>query len=652
MKRTMYFMVIALAVMIVPCQDALAAEATFQGSLTVHGQLLSVNGDMAKFNEYSDTRDGIYSSINLNYDSNTYFMRFNAEDILYRTERYSLDGGMWGKFRYYLLYHEMPHNTTFGARTFYSGAGSSSLDLMGDPDDVTTWATFDYKTERRRIGAGISLVSLEPFYFNFSGQTEKKTGIKPSAYGDLSGSGVVFELPALIDYRTDTFHVEGGYSRKPFHASLSYEQSRFNNNNQALDFYDLSLGGPNSVALAPDNDYYKVAFRGAVFLPYNSRLSLNAGTSRTKSHAESNNLLGFDDFYGRVVTKNLDIVLTTNPVSSVNGKIFFKYYDRDDKSETGEDHMGYITNKFGGQLGLRLPAHFRLTVGYMANQTRFDGRYDARKRKDDIYSADLTWSGLDFAAFRIGYERRHRDTDRSGTAAVADFDTLWRFDVAPSDRDMVKVSVDLSPANNLSVTLGYKYMESNYEDKALSFASRGLGLRDYKSDGFFVDAGYNISGAARVYGYFDYEKVRSLQYGYSSSDPTDWSLARKESNYDYGIGADFIIIPKKVTVRAAYDYVRSDGAADFSYLDIMTPAGLDILNWGDYRKRVFTVSAKYEMTRSMSLTAGYRHEEFRLEDILLSGYEYRPADDAYLTGAYKGQSYRANVLFMNAVYRF
>jgi len=647
----------ALVMMLIPGSLVFANETAlgpaFEGEVTATGQLVHVNGNDAKFDEYADTKDGIYGGISLRYDKDAYFMRFNAEDILYKTQNYRLDGGLWGKFKYDIFYNEIPHNITFGAKTYLSGAGGSTLHLKGDPDDPSTWSSFDYKTERKILGAGVSFDMLKPFFLNISAQTEKKEGIKPASYGNLSGSdGVVIELPEPIDYRTDTFHIDGGYSKKPFYASLSYDYSRFNNDNQVLDFYDVTLPGMYSVALPPDNNYYKLAFKGALFLPYNSRLSLNAGTARAKSEAARNNLLGLDSFDGKVDTKNVDIVLTSNPISSIDGKIFYKYYDRDNRSSGDEDHLDFTTNKIGGQLAFRLPAHFRLTLGYTNDRTKYQDRFDARKRTDNIYSADLAWTGLDVATFKIGYERLHRTSDRSGTDAVAEFDTLWRFDVAPADRDIFKASVDLSPVDNLSITLGYKYKKTDYEDRSLAFASRALGLRDFKSDEFFVDASYAFAKVARVYGYFDYEKVRTLQYGLSSEFATEWGLTQKEKNFDYGIGADFFIIPKKLTVKAQYDYVRSDGSADFTYLDISTPSGSDISNWGDYRKKALSLKATYDITKSIGLTAGYLYEQFKLDDAQLDGYVYRPLPTAYLTGAYKDQSFKANVLFVSVSYKF
>jgi len=638
--------------MLVSFTGAIAAEPAFSGEVTVKGQLAHVNGDEAKFNEYGDTRDGLYGAVKLNYDNGNYFMRFNAEDIAYETQIYNLEGGMWGKFKYNLFYTEIPHNTTYNARTFYSSPGESFLRIHGDPDNRTTWSSFDYETERKRLGAGVSLDMLKPFFFSISADREKKEGIKPTSFGTIFAGESLIELPEPINYRTDSFHVEAGYSKKPFFASLTYTGSKFTNHDQNLYFEDVFSTYIENVSLPPDNDYYKLSFKGALWLPYNSKLSLNAGTARAESHYDGNDktTIIVENFNGKVDTNNVDVVLTSNPIACLDAKLFYNYYDRDNKKDG--DYLGYTNNSYGGQFIFKLPQQFRLTLGYTRKDTDYQNRYDAENREDDIYSADLAWSGLDFATFRIGYERLHRDSDRHGTDAAADPDTLWRFDVAPADRDIFKASVELFPISNLSVTLGYKYKKTDYEDKALAYADSALGLREYKTDEFFIDASYAFGKVARLYGYFDYEKVRSLQYGLSSEEPTEWNLKQEEKNYDYGIGVDFFIIPKKLTVKAQYDYVRSDGSADFSYMDMQTPSGSNINNWGDYRKKVLSLKATYDITKALGLTAGYLYEQFKLDDDQFNGYSYNPDSTAYLTGAFKDQSYKANVLYLSVTYKF
>src|SRR4030042_3497109 len=103
-----------------------ADEYGIESDIEATGKLADIEGNEAKFNEYRDIRDGLYGRFHLMYDSNYYF-DFNASDIGYDTQYYKLDGGKWGAFKFYLDYHEIPHNFTFGARSLYSGSGTEYL---------------------------------------------------------------------------------------------------------------------------------------------------------------------------------------------------------------------------------------------------------------------------------------------------------------------------------------------------------------------------------------------------------------------------------------------------------------------------------------------------------------------------------------------
>jgi hypothetical protein len=121
MKLKLYTIIFSLVMMLIPF-SAFADEAVFEGEVTAQGQLVHVSGNKANFNEYSDTEDGIYGAIGLRYEKDSYFMRFNASDIGYDTQKYTLDGGMWGKFKYDLFYNEIPHNITFGKDILFGQA--------------------------------------------------------------------------------------------------------------------------------------------------------------------------------------------------------------------------------------------------------------------------------------------------------------------------------------------------------------------------------------------------------------------------------------------------------------------------------------------------------------------------------------------------
>jgi MtrB/PioB family decaheme-associated outer membrane protein len=75
-----------------PQPQATAAPAVpaplFSGTLDVGGLFTSTDGDEARFERYRDTRDGLYSSFNLNRESGTYTFDANAFHVGYRDQRY------------------------------------------------------------------------------------------------------------------------------------------------------------------------------------------------------------------------------------------------------------------------------------------------------------------------------------------------------------------------------------------------------------------------------------------------------------------------------------------------------------------------------------------------------------------------------------
>lgn len=661
MKTSSVSFLIVVGFLLLCSLNAFAGEKTFEGELSVKGTLADVKGNDAKFNEYRDVKDSVTGDLRLKYRDGLYYLDFDAAEIAAVNQEYMMTGGLRGKFGYGLFYDETPHNIAAGALSSYSGIGGSVL--TGLPGGSTPFS-FDYETRRKKFGGEVRLDLIKPFFLNISAQTEKKEGIKPgSGGGSVFGSFV--ELPEPVDTRTNTIHAEAGYSSKPYFASISYYLSNFENHIHGLEFTDPSTSSADSLTLPPDNRYYKIAFKGSVLLPLKSRLSLNAGESKTKSESPANSIvenLGYSSaaFNGKSVTRNYDIILTANPFNFLDGKIFTKYYDRKNESEGVDEDFGFRKNSYGIQLGFRLPANVRLTTAYTRSKTNYTDRDDAVDKVDHTYSADMSWSGSDIAAFRIGYEKLRRGHNDNLFSDPESIDVIVpeirRFDVAPLDRNTFKASVDLFPLEGVSITLGYKYRKSDYTDTR-------FGLKNDRSNAFFADASYALKKSARFYGYFDYEMVKFYQTGHgispdSINSETDWNIRREQKNYDYGLGTDIYVIPNRLTLKLGYDNMKSGGTANWTYVDIPTPEGLNIGNWGDYRKQAFSARAIYDVMKSLSVSAGYAYEKYKNNDPQYSGYPDYPYifdsgfGTAYLAGLYKDINYKANVIFVSLTYRF
>jgi len=686
---------------------AVAEDEKFSADVSATGKLTSVSGNKAKFNEYRDVRDGVYGDVDVKYDYEKYYINFNARDIGYDTQRYGIEGGVWGDFKFELNYDEIPHNITYDARTFYSGAGSSTLTYPTHPPstDTNTWSTFDYSTKRKNYSGGVKLDALKPFFFDVAAASEQKTGIYPLGAAGTSPGGISIELPVPIDYRTDTVNMSAGYIRNPFRLSLGYTYSNFSNGNLNLNFRNPATANTASATdtftMPPDNHYYKVDLTGSVRFPLNSKFDVRLATANAKSDGTlatsyvndvagglTNITLSKPTFNGQVDTRYLAMSLTSKPISFLDSRFFLKYDERENKSDQititdATQTPSVFTNtlfdyrkvKYGVELGFRLPAKFYLNTNY-THGTISRLRDDIPENKDDIYGAELKWSGLDYMTARIGYERFDRREEFQSPAVGANDPTyietfIRRFDAAAKSRDTYKAALDIFPIENLNVSLQYRHMETSYSDTI-------LGLTADRRDEFSIDADYLIGKWIRLFGFFDYELIRQDQFqrqlpfnatsGFDPSLPPtttafNWTAFQKDETYSYTIGSDIFIIKDKLTLRLQHSYLESNGSVDYTYLLGLNPlpAGrtqdnIDISDWDDYKLRYYLIKLTYNATKALSIAAGYAYEKYIYSDAQYNGYQYVPAttgtNGAYLTGAYNDPSYESHVVFFTISYRF
>lgn len=721
--KKIYIPLTAILTLMLPLSGH-AEETNGGGEIELTPTLANVTGSKAKFNEYRDTKDGVYGAARLWRETDDFFFKFQADDILYDNQSFRVDGGNYGKYKFNLYYDEIPHNLTDDAKTFYSGAGTANLTYSGVPTvnvapstNTATWNTFDYEVHREKQGGGIRFDMAKPYYVDVSFNRENREGIKPAGVAPGTGGGSsALELPEPVDYVTDSLKAEIGYGLNPFFGSVSYFYSNFKNDNDNLFFRHPSAAAniqDDVFTLAPDNDYYKVAFKGKSLLPFSSALSVNAARSVAESSVglQNNYLsqaaapgavtvspnLNLSDtvFDGKVVTTNYDMILTSSPVAFLNGKAFYKYYEKDNKSDeitqtqgvnTFHNHLfGYEKKTYGAEVGIKLPADFTLTPTYKNVETKRH-RGDLPVSEDDIYGLNARWTGSDYLTVNAGYERLNRSADWEQLLIVAGATTtptatsqltsnaiepfIRRFDAAPMDRDTYKLLLDIYPVDNLSLGLGYRHKKSNYTDTI-------LGLRDEESNTYDLSADY-ILGAVTLAGYFSYEKTEYYQFQrrLNAATVTDaqanpdtapaanyynWDLNEELKNFDYGVSAEVVLVPDKWRLRAQYDHVRSDGLADFTVFKTTGDDALDHQSWDDYKKKSFLVKAIYDVNKNISTTLGFAHERYRYNDAALDDYRYTFTGTAaastlvnmnYLTGAYADQSYEANVVFANLKYTF
>lgn len=675
--------IVALIGILAPFPYAFSDDVTVEGEVGIEGVYSGVRADeggRAKFTEYRDLTQGanLFGSMGLGIDSDNYFLRFRAGDMTYDTQFYELEGGMWGRFKLNLFYDEIPHNITFDARTPFLGAGHDTL--VGTPNlNFPAWNIFDYSILRHQYGGGFNVDVLRPFFLDVSFERENRDGIKPTGAAVTNPGGIAVELPEPIDYVTNNLKVSAGYSQKPLFLSLNYVHSDFINSNLSLTLPGSLFTGPvagapaTTFSLPPDNMYDKGAFKGAVSLPFNSRFSANMGFSRGTSDTSIVSLIG-SGYTGKVDTVNYDFALTSNPVSFLDAKVYYKYYKRDNKSDdpTGVVNLflDYNNATYGGELGLRLPEKFYLSGGYkyVKTERNWEGETNLTEvlpyNKDNIYFVNLKWSGLDFLDARIGYERLDRDAQYR--TVQSEINPARQFAYAAQNKDTFKAALDILPLENLNVGLDYRYANTDYSDTI-------YGLRSDKRNEFEVSADYSIGKIAKLNAYGDVEWIKFNQLQFATTTLLPWQANQWDKSWGYGLGAEVYVIPKKLTLIFRHDYLKSNGSVDFTLnngLFIATtglgPASganndnIDIGRWDDYTLYSLSIRAVYNFTKSVTAMIGYAYQRFWYSDAQLNNYQFvnppggpvTGSNGAYLTGAYNGQSYKANLVFGGMTYKF
>ncbi len=657
---------------LVPFSGAFSQEKTIEGEISAVGKYIGVDakeGGEAKFTEYRDLQEngGLYGRARLKFDTEKNFLNFDAGDFGYDTQYYKLDGGTWGKFKLDLFYNEIPHNITFDARTTFSGAGSDTL--TGTPNtNFNSWDTFDYSIERRQYGGGFQINMIKPFFFDASFQREERDGIKPTGAAQTSPGGVAFELPEPVNYITNNLRIEGGYAQKPLFLSFNYILSEFNNGDTRLNL-PSNFNAPRAFSLPPDNTYYKGAFKGAVNLPYNSKFSTNVGLSKGKSDTSILSLIS-SDYEGRVDTRNYDFVLSSNPLRFLDTKFYYKFYKWNNKSEDDrgvvENFLDYEKKTSGVDLGLRLPAQFYLSGGYkyVKTERENEGETDPTLilpfNKDNIYSVDLRWEGLDFMVLKVGYEKLDRDADYQTSQSDAQLNKIFSY--AAQDRDTYKASTDIFPLENLNLGFEYQHKKTDYTDTT-------FGLTSDKRNEFNFSADYMIGRIAKLYGFSDYETIKFVQMTGRTllGAVRSTEIKQDDKSYGYGLGTEVYVIPQKLTLIFQHDYLKSNGNVDFTFNDPLLFADafvaganndiIDISRWDDYTRYSFKFKTIYNFTKSLIASGGYGYERFKYSDAQLDNYQFAPtgppnSNAAFLTGAYKDQSYRAHLVFVGLTYKF
>ena len=659
---------------------ALPIAAPTLGFAEVRGELNAglrathfVDDTSAKFDEYRDMSDGLFGTLEVLADSDTYMVDVTVENPALDDQSYKLSGNLLGVIKGQIYYDELTHQLSRNALTPAIGVGSNFLeipdaDIPGAVPAVSAWHSIDYNIESKTLGAGFTVDTQNPFYFKVDFDRQRKEGIM--RYGLWNTSD--FELPMPVDYTTYNTMLEGGYRSKETTAALNASFSNFENKNDLLATYDGIEYEEYSTPV--DNYAYNFSGRLTQRLPMKSLLALKAVFNRNVSEADFSQYIKIasptsDDTYdGDVRYIRGSAVLTSQLNNMLDTRLFYNYVKRDNQSDeittkTGGSQTNHLFEYDKNQAGLdadyRLDKANKLSGGYEFTGTDRN-REDAEQTLDNLFFAQLKNTSVDWmsAKFRLEYMNRSSDADYdeetlTGDGIIHQFFTP--FDYASKNRYKAKMSFDLNPIDILGLGLSYGLV---FDD----FDATQFGMQQDQRHEIYLDANVILPGKIRLTGYTGYEFTKSeydaRRYNPGGGDPTarpdannyNWS---QETTYDFFVVGGSVNVPVMAQLELVLnaDYQMVDGNIDFARAAAAGKPLGTVSEADDYYKVKAGVKGIYKATEQWSFTLGYLYEQSNVEDWVTDNYSYVVGAD-YLSGAGLDTDYEVHQVYAITTYRF
>ena len=703
------------------CASSLMAqEAGDDGKLTGNVSVGGVtdrvtSNDAAKFQEYRDLGNGLRGGFDLKDRTSQGYFNLFGENVGRDDQTFDVRGGAYNKYKYQLYDNKLVHNWAFGALTPYSGAGTSNLTAttsgtgtaMTLNTNTATWNKVDYGIKREITGGNIEFSFGSPWYVRYDANQIHDRGIKliAGSNGTSPGQGFI-DKPLPVNYLTLTNMVEWGYTTKRAHWAVNLTHSKFNSENETLNWTNPYFGGGmDTTTLATDSTYTKFGANGMLReLPMSSTLSGRMTYSRTTSSvavqtSALNSTAGAfsptnpdnSNFDGRVDHKTASLSLHSNPSQTVDSRIYWNWFKRDNKSteitfataavaglacsgaNCVTEVMNYKKSNLGIDLGYRMNPKNRLVFGFdYLDLNRH--RRDFDETKDRKTSLEWRNTSFDSVGLRAKYQhlaRRSNFLEGQDGTGPADPNYLnrfvARFDASNVDQNLFKLGMDVTPAESWDIGIEGIVKNNKYKDTTLGRT---------KDDRYelYLGLGYGDAQKFRVMTFADAEYVRyeSAHRNISNLAATDaydpnatpnnsnynWNAINRDRNYSFGIGADWVPASRWKT-NASYIWQLAHGMVDFAVQQGATPAipSTPINNYDNVRKNTVNLKATYAWSKRLDLSGGYAWEKYRYSDIATDGYQYTivPAtasSSSYLSGVGAKTDYTASIVYLNAILKF
>ena len=275
MRITHLTLVSALLLIPSPASAQAPPPATGQatGTVDVGGMFTTTDGDEARYERYRDTRDGAYTSLSLNRETESYLFNASASHIGYRDQRYAVEYSR-PRLNFGFNWISLPLNYSYLTRTPYTTNGAtltlpdSAQAAVQGPTNATndgtavgvpcapgappascTTATvaaakanrsiyntladpFDLRHTRHTALFGVNYAATSAVDLDARFVSSMRDGQQPWNASFAFNNAV--ELPQPIDQRTNDVSIGASWTNRKGMVRVGWDGSWFNNSNQVL----------------------------------------------------------------------------------------------------------------------------------------------------------------------------------------------------------------------------------------------------------------------------------------------------------------------------------------------------------------------------------------------------------------------------------
>jgi hypothetical protein len=605
--------------------------------------------------------------------------------------------------------------------------------------------TVDLTSLRKRGLYDFDFSKNLPFNLSFTYTRERKAGYRGQGGGDIIAGPVspVVDVPETLNELTQDYAIKFEYKLKTgnVHAALNRNVYTNDQNNQLIDnpfrpsdlAYKAAVGstpasgGPGTIMITgmPDNSMMNESF-GALFkfakqtrvaadvalgqytqnqnyLPYTSNTTVLTGSNAPAYLTSS---LQQPSFNGKMDTTTFNVWFSSRPAENLGIRMSYRSWDLTNKTSryiingdlsAAPDRSWAAADAPSADAPYGHPTavnydnsnkRFQGSVTYDVGALTLEGLYRAASLKrtyreaesgtDRGYTLAATYHAKDWLGLRLSYDDAKRTAE--GT-------TVYGFQTDEAERRSKRTvfDVELSPMNNMGVTLSYFRRDVAYPNRPNRVAVSGgvpvvgaqpipgtpSGLLSAKYDSFAVDFDYAVSNKVELTAFYQYEKdVTVNQWVSNPTAPTYglnnlWNHSGQDKTNTFGLGAVFHVVPDKWTVTVNVTDQKVDGFEDINatptgtyalgrtaYPQYLNPAAVWPINdWDDTHLTTVIAQLEYSLNKSWKLTGGYWYEKYTYGDAWTSGTTMFPQATLIFMKPDNG-NYKANVVYAKLNYRF